>query len=40
MFEGPKLFFEKCYIYNIFTMILRDKFLLMCKKVMPMVGPV
>ena len=33
MFEWPKLFFEKCNVYNIFTTILRDKLLLMGKKV-------
>ena len=40
MFEGPKLFFEKYYVYNIFIMILRDKLLLTGKKVMLMVGPI
>ena len=34
MFEGPKLVFEKCYVYIIFTTILCDKLLLTSKKVM------
>ena len=37
MFEGPKLFFEKYYVYNIFTTILPDK---RDKKVMSIVDPV